>query len=219
VLWFAYEVETRDREELHGWVMAAETMDDWVLTSVRTHQGVGGRQTTSETPQFLQEVARDCIETGANVVICHGPHVLRGIELYEGCPIFYSLGNFIVQNETVTRLPAESYRRYGIQDTTKVSEVFSERLFDEAGQTKGDLNDERFWRTVIPSCSFSRSGEVERVELYPCTLQQEESRPQRGIPVLATGEIAQDILDELENLSQTFGTSLRREGDIAMLDA
>jgi Putative enzyme of poly-gamma-glutamate biosynthesis (capsule formation) len=32
---------------------------------------------------------------GADAVVGHGPHVLRGIEFYRGRPIVYSLGNFL----------------------------------------------------------------------------------------------------------------------------
>jgi hypothetical protein len=39
--------------------------------------------------------SRAVIDAGADVVVGHGPHVLRSIECYRGRPIFYSLGNFI----------------------------------------------------------------------------------------------------------------------------
>jgi hypothetical protein len=35
------------------------------------------------------------IDAGADAVIGHGPHVLRGIEFYHGHLIAYSLGNFL----------------------------------------------------------------------------------------------------------------------------
>ena len=38
---------------------------------------------------------------------CH--HPLRGIELYRGKPVFYDPGDFIMMNNTVTRLPGEVY--------------------------------------------------------------------------------------------------------------
>lgn len=41
------------------------------------------------------------IDAGAGIVVGHGPHVLRGIEVYKGRPIFYSLANFIVENDLV----------------------------------------------------------------------------------------------------------------------
>lgn len=38
---------------------------------------------------------RAAIDAGADVVVGHGPHVLRSIECYKGKPIFHSLGNFV----------------------------------------------------------------------------------------------------------------------------
>jgi len=42
-----------------------------------------------------QKLAHIMIDAGADAVIGHHPHVVQDIELYEGVPIFYSLGNFI----------------------------------------------------------------------------------------------------------------------------
>ena len=39
--------------------------------------------------------ARAVIDAGADAVVGHGPHVLRGMEFYRGRPIVYSLGNFL----------------------------------------------------------------------------------------------------------------------------
>lgn len=39
--------------------------------------------------------ARAMVDAGADLVLGHGPHVLRGMELYHGRLIAYSLGNFI----------------------------------------------------------------------------------------------------------------------------
>lgn len=41
-----------------------------------------------------RKLARLCIEEGADLVIGHHPHVLQGIESYNGKYIVYSLGNF-----------------------------------------------------------------------------------------------------------------------------
>ena len=43
----------------------------------------------------LRRWARAVIDAGADAVVGHGPHVLRGIEFYRGRPIAYSLGNFL----------------------------------------------------------------------------------------------------------------------------
>ncbi|WP_374350923.1 CapA family protein [Chitinimonas sp.] len=39
--------------------------------------------------------AHAAIDAGASVVLGHGPHVVRPLEIYRGQPVFYSLGNFI----------------------------------------------------------------------------------------------------------------------------
>jgi poly-gamma-glutamate capsule biosynthesis protein CapA/YwtB (metallophosphatase superfamily) len=213
-----YQVDDDDLCAFREWITEASSNADWVVATIHSHQGVRGLQTTKETPEFMSRVARQCIDAGADVIISTGPHVLRGIEIYAGKPIFYSLGNFIVQNETVTRLPAESYRRYGLSDPTKVSDVFTARFFDDDERPKGDLANEAFWQTVIPTCIFTGDGDLERIVLYPCTLQREQNRPQRGIPALATGEEATAILERVASLSQAFGTEIELDEEVGMID-
>lgn len=48
-----------------------------------------------ETPLWIQDFARKCIDAGGNAFVSHGVPLLQGMEVYEGSPIFYSLGNFI----------------------------------------------------------------------------------------------------------------------------
>lgn len=58
---------------------------------------------TPDGPEFLgkeprgslRRWARAVLDAGADAVVGHGPHVLRGVEFYKGKPIFYSLGNFL----------------------------------------------------------------------------------------------------------------------------
>lgn len=45
--------------------------------------------------KYQQEVAYYLIGAGADIIVGHHPHVVQGMEVYEGVPIFYSLGNFI----------------------------------------------------------------------------------------------------------------------------
>ncbi len=42
----------------------------------------------------LRRFSRAVIDSGADLVVGHGPHVLRGMEMYKGRLIAYSLGNF-----------------------------------------------------------------------------------------------------------------------------
>jgi gamma-polyglutamate biosynthesis protein CapA len=42
-----------------------------------------------------QATAYRLIDSGADLIIGHHPHVIQGIEIYKNRPIFYSLGNFV----------------------------------------------------------------------------------------------------------------------------
>ena len=42
-----------------------------------------------------QNIAHELIDYGADVVVGTHPHVAQGVEMYNGKPIFYSLGNFM----------------------------------------------------------------------------------------------------------------------------
>ena len=48
------------------------------------------------------------------MVLGHGPHQDRGIEIYEGKPIFYALGDFFLQNDTVLLMPHDNMVRQGL---------------------------------------------------------------------------------------------------------
>lgn len=68
---------------------AKETVDILIISM---HWGTE-RQTY---PRDIDPLAgRKLIDAGADIIMGHHPHVLQGIEIYKGKPIFYSLGNFV----------------------------------------------------------------------------------------------------------------------------
>ncbi|MBN2082407.1 CapA family protein [bacterium] len=62
------------------------------LVVVTFHWGFEGHRRHAA---YQQQLGRQCIDAGANLVIGHHPHCLQGIELYHGGAIAYSLGNFL----------------------------------------------------------------------------------------------------------------------------
>ena len=85
---------------------APSALADIVIVSLHCHESGANRSVPAD---FIPIFAKAVIDAGADVFVGHGPHVLRGIEIYKGKPIFYSLSNFIFQNETVLRMPEDSY--------------------------------------------------------------------------------------------------------------
>lgn len=52
---------------------------------------------TAQLANYQQEVARVAIDNGADLILGHHAHILKGIEVYKGKIIFYSLGNFAIE--------------------------------------------------------------------------------------------------------------------------
>ena len=72
--------------------------------AVLVHWGIE-RNTYPE--DYQKTLARQYIDAGADAVIGSHPHVLQGIEYYQGKPIFYSLGNFIFNNSAYESILVE----------------------------------------------------------------------------------------------------------------
>lgn len=53
-----------------------------------------GEERTYYPTEFQKQMAHNCIDWGADLVIGNHPHVVQGIEQYNGKMICYSLGNF-----------------------------------------------------------------------------------------------------------------------------
>jgi hypothetical protein len=43
---------------------------------------------------YQVQVCRAVVDAGADLVVCHAPHILKGVEVWKGKPIFYSIGVF-----------------------------------------------------------------------------------------------------------------------------
>ncbi|GGM31614.1 MULTISPECIES: CapA family protein [Micromonospora] len=99
---YAWSNSLVDIEAAAKVVKKAATMADLVV--VQVHMGAEGAAMTRTRPgteMFLGEnrgdpikFSRTMVEAGADLVVGHGPHVLRGMEFHQGRLIAYSLGNF-----------------------------------------------------------------------------------------------------------------------------
>ena len=91
-----------DYERMAKVVHLLDSLTDVVIVSFHGGgEGSAFSHITRKTEVFLgenrgnpYEFARKAIDAGADVVIGHGPHVPRAVDLYKGRFIVYSLGNF-----------------------------------------------------------------------------------------------------------------------------
>jgi poly-gamma-glutamate capsule biosynthesis protein CapA/YwtB (metallophosphatase superfamily) len=188
-------------------VSEARRMADWVIFTMHSHEG-GSRE--EEPAEHVQLLAHAVIDAGADVFLGHGPHIDRGIELYKGKPIFYSLGQFIVQNDTVARMPHDSMVLYGLGHENTPADLFDTRR-SGGRQTR---EDDPHAQSAVATVTLSRKGLCE-LNLYPIEFGQGLPRSQSGRPILAEGNTARLALERLQRLSEPFGTKLETDGDVA----
>lgn len=102
---FSHNLATPDSRDLSGAKRVVELVSglcDIVIVSVHAGgEGEKNRHVTRQTEIYHDEdrgnvyaFAHTMIDAGADVVLGHGPHVTRAMELYKGHFIAYSLGNF-----------------------------------------------------------------------------------------------------------------------------
>jgi poly-gamma-glutamate capsule biosynthesis protein CapA/YwtB (metallophosphatase superfamily) len=176
---------------------------NFLLATIHTHEPGNWSQ---QPPDFLVELAHQCIDAGADEFAGHGPHQLRGIEIYKGRPIFYSLGNFVFEVEKQTPVPLEMYEALQ-QDRSKIDDGELDRLF-----VRKYLDSEIWYESVVAVTHFE-NGRLIEVRLYPVELGFASQDAFRGIPRVPPPAIAQEILKRLQELSEPFHTEIHIENN------
>jgi poly-gamma-glutamate capsule biosynthesis protein CapA/YwtB (metallophosphatase superfamily) len=99
--------DEQDQDRILASIRAAREKAPHVIAYQHHHYW---KDDMEETPPWLKEWARKCIDAGATVFVAHGVPILHGIEIYKGRPIFYSLGNFIFHSRLIGRWPPDAWR-------------------------------------------------------------------------------------------------------------
>jgi poly-gamma-glutamate capsule biosynthesis protein CapA/YwtB (metallophosphatase superfamily) len=84
-------------------IKKAKKQADIVIVSM--HSGV--HMTPAVIADYQRDYAHAAIDSGADLVLQHHAHILKGTEVYSGKAIFYGLGNFALELHFMTREWAE----------------------------------------------------------------------------------------------------------------
>jgi poly-gamma-glutamate synthesis protein (capsule biosynthesis protein) len=205
-----WEMEQSDETAVLASVREARTKAGFVLFTIHAHQTAGDEDAgpapyQPEVLHFANEAAAPnnpapadfetalfhaVIDAGADAVVRTGPHVLNGIEIYKGKPIFYSLGSLF--------FPFGQRRTF----TTAAGETLT-------------IPDESF-ETVVPVTSYEH-GRVRDIRLYAVAINR-SSDPAGGSPFPAPPEQARRILERIKALSVPFGTVVRIENGVGIIE-
>jgi poly-gamma-glutamate capsule biosynthesis protein CapA/YwtB (metallophosphatase superfamily) len=197
------EPNKEDVEAIARVVRSASALADIVIVSLHCHESGANRAVPAD---FIPIFARAVVDAGADVFVGHGPHVLRGVEIYKGKPILYSLSNFIFQNETLLRMPADSYEQYALDDDVAQPSDYLDARYDK--DRRSFPADAEYWDSVAAVTTWDGSTFVE-LQLHPITLGYKTSRAERGRPKLAAGADAQRILEVMTARSKPFGAAVK----------
>jgi hypothetical protein len=113
---------------------------------------------------YQPQIAHAAIDAGADIVFGSHPHILKGVEIYKGKTIFYSLNMFAF--DWPHRKP-----RYGQMDDTALRYNFTR---DPETPNFPFCRDAR--KTIVAKCTI-RDKEIQKVTFLPAYIN-EESQPE-----------------------------------------
>ncbi len=192
----------KDLQRILRYISEAKRQADVVLISHHAHEFRGIDKAVAA--DFTREFAHACIEAGVDAFLGHGPHILRGIEIYNSKPIFYSLGDFFIQNDSVERQPADFFDIYNLGPDNTPSDGWAAR---SKNGTSGLVVNRKVFESVITRFVVE-DGSIKQVELLPITLGFEKTRSRKGRPELASTSDGERILQDLQKLSDEFDTKI-----------
>jgi poly-gamma-glutamate capsule biosynthesis protein CapA/YwtB (metallophosphatase superfamily) len=183
----------------------AKQYSDFVIGTIHTHESqsvLEAMHQSTRPPDFYVDLAHQAIDSGADMFVGHGPHTLRGVEIYKGKPIFYGLGEFFHQLNWT--LPVY----LGMTDASPISTRQS-RVRSFGGSS-------HHLESVV-AVSRYEDGQLAEVRLYPTELGRDAPDSRFGIPRIAPPEIAQRILERVQRLSRELGTTISIEGNVGVI--
>lgn len=204
---YSYTMNPDDLRDILRNIRNGKQYADFMIATIHTHDGHSAVQRVhfgDYPPDFLVELARSSIDSGADAFVGHGVHVLRGIEIYKGKPIFYGMGEFFRQMDWTV-----PYTR-GAPNADETDA--------EAAQfwTRANLQLPINYESVIALSRFE-SGQLAEVRLIPIDGGQDAPYARRGIPQVAAPDVGRRILERLQLLSKPFGTTIIIDGGVGVI--
>lgn len=165
---------------------------------VAFHKGVG--HTPAKIEMYEGPVSRAAIDAGADVVIGHHAHIMRGIELYRGKPIYHGLGNFVTVTRALSVSDNDSPERLAWANRRQKLFGFAP---DPAMPTYPFHPESR--NTAIASCRIKPGGEI-APGLVPCHIDG-DARP---VPLTRSGG-GEAVVEYIRGISRVAGLRVRLE--------
>lgn len=228
-----YMLETSTEEAIPAWskqmtpnskdiarillnVKQAKQSSDFTVVAQHCHEPANWSE---QMPEFTHKLAELAIDNGADILCGHGPHQLRGVRIYNGKPILYSLGNFIFTDNARQTVPQEEWENpvWGLvnnilppQERVSLNNKrMTAAAYKEWSRRNGLFDDPIWFQTVVAVATYGLKGFLKKLQFYPVELHHAATKDWlRGIPRLVSDiDTAQTIANKLSELSSSYGTS------------
>jgi poly-gamma-glutamate synthesis protein (capsule biosynthesis protein) len=189
-----------DVDALLNDVRKAKQMADVVFVAM--HWGV--HYMVGHVAMYQFDVGHKVIDAGADVILGHHPHNLNTIEMYNGKPIFYSLGNFAFDYRTPTEYADDPY------------------ILAQKELYKGIMDiDPKYQATQFPAVSratmianfYVSDGKVKKLTFLPA-MANNDGQPEIVSP---SSEEGKQVIALQTELCKGFNVDLKVEGDEVVL--
>lgn len=204
-----HDVDESDRREVLRAIRSARQLADFVAFTLHAHESASGSGQDPRPAAFVQSLLREAVDSGADLATVTGPHVLRGVEIYRGKPLFYGLGSFFLQLADDRGPTAETARTLGVDPWALTKPEAIARQF----QLPAD------WYDSVVATSHFHAGRLREVRLHPLVLDRKPAPRLEGAPRPAPPADAQRILERLRQDCLRWGTALAIENGVGVIRA
>lgn len=209
---YSYEANSRDVTDILLNVRRGKQFSDFCIATNHGHEPGNWSQ---EPANHEQSFAHRLIDAGADAYVAHGPHQLRGIEIYKDRPVFYSLGNFAM-DDLRTPVGADMFAAYGKDPRVDTDAEVTVSEMATGYEAAPALSDPVFYESIVTVARFEQNRLAE-LRLYPIELGHSRRFANRGVPRLASAQQAKSILKRVQKLSKPFGTEITIENDVGII--
>jgi poly-gamma-glutamate capsule biosynthesis protein CapA/YwtB (metallophosphatase superfamily) len=166
---------------------------------VSLHKGIG--HTPIKLAGYEKYLAHAAIDAGADLILGHHAHILKGIEVYKGKAIFHGLGNFVTVVRHLTADASDDTKGWA----KRRKEVFAFEP-DPDFPACYPFHPEAKW-TIIAKCSIE-NGEIKKVGFFPCRMSK-KARPE----ILPNDEQGKQMVDYMTKITKGSALNARYEWD------
>jgi poly-gamma-glutamate synthesis protein (capsule biosynthesis protein) len=195
---------------------------DYMIATIHTHDNATVLRhldfLQEEPSAYLVDLAHQAIDNGADVFVVTGPHLLRGIEIYKGKPILYSMGSFIYQLWGTPAGPdryTDSHLDWYYSETTE-TEINMDMWPPHSITRHPDLTNMESMESVSAQLNY-QDGRLKEILLRPIEFGYDAPISQHGIPRVPKPEVADRILSRMQRMSAVFGTKVEIEGGTGVI--